>query len=49
MGIDPVEQFIDHAQRTYPTVQFHRGSIDDLTNLAAPPWPGSSRGTPLST
>ena len=49
MGIDPVEQFIDHAQRTYPTVQFRRGSIDDLTNLAAPPWPGSSRGTPLST
>lgn len=36
MGIDPVEQFIDHAQRTYPTVQFRRGSIDDLTNLAAP-------------
>lgn len=35
-GIDPVAKFIDHAQRTYPTVQSRQGTIDDLVALPGP-------------
>jgi len=36
IGIDPVEEFIDHAQRINPTVQFRLGTIDDLDTLPVP-------------
>lgn len=32
-GIDPVPEFVDHAQRTYPNVQFRQGTVDDLSAL----------------
>lgn len=35
-GIDPVPEFVDHAQRTYPQVQFRQGTFDDLGDLPAP-------------
>lgn len=35
-GIDPVPEFIDHAQRTYPKVPFRQGIVDDLSGLPYP-------------
>lgn len=35
-GIDPVPEFVDHAQRTYPQVQFRQGTFDDLGGLQDP-------------
>lgn len=35
-GIDPVPEFIDHAQRTYPKVPFRQGTVDDLSDLPYP-------------
>jgi len=32
-GIDPVPEFVDHAKRTYPNVQFRQGTVDDLSAL----------------
>lgn len=35
-GIDPVAEFIDHAQHTYPKVSFRQGTIDALSDLPYP-------------
>jgi len=35
-GIDPVPEFVDHAQRTFPKVPFRQGTVADLTDLQYP-------------